>query len=173
MLVPAVSYKKGLLYLTIVLLLSAATMGCSAYAQDQRSIAAQKTADDKKLQEYFAKNNIQPQKSGGLYYTIAEEGAGKKILAGETVTLNYTGRLLDGTVFDSNIDPAFHHTEPLVVEIGTGKVIMGWDKGVQLLKKGAKATLYIPSGLAYGPDGGPVAPNSILVFDVTVTEVTK
>jgi len=144
-------------------------------AGDEKKIAAQKAADEKKLQEYFTKNHITPSKTSlGLYYTIAKEGTGNKIMAGQTVNLNYTGRLLDGTVFDSNTDPAFKHTEPLVFEVGKGAVIRGYDKGVQLLKKGSEATIYIPSGLAYGERGRPqIPPNSILVFDIQVLDVSK
>ena len=144
-----------------------------SFAQNARSEAAQKAKDDKKLQEYFTRHNIQPVKASGIYYTITKEGTGRRILAGQTVTLNYTGRFPDGKAFDSNTDPAFHHAEPFKVEIGTGKVIKGWDRGVQLLQKGSKATLYLPSGMAYGPEGGPVPPNAILIFDVEVLDVTK
>lgn len=162
-----------------LLLLAAYTFGSlsaqTMTAQEERKVAAQKAADDKTLQEYFAKNNIHPQKNAvGVYYTVAKEGTGNKILAGETVSLNYTGKLLDGTVFDSNTDPAFHHTEPLVFEVGKGSVIRGYDKGVQMLRKGSVATLYIPSTLAYRDEARNLIPaNSILVFDVEVLDVTK
>jgi FKBP-type peptidyl-prolyl cis-trans isomerase len=90
------------------------------------------------------------------------------------VTIDYTGHLLDGTVFDSNVDPKFQHPEPFTTVIGVGRVIAGWDKGITLLKKGSKATLYIPSGMGYGPRGnGRIPANSVLVFDVEVVEVTK
>ncbi len=144
-------------------------------AGDDKKIAAQKATDEKLLQEFFTKKHITPSKTPlGVYYTISKEGTGNKILAGETVSLNYTGRLLDGTVFDSNTDPAFHHTDPLIFEVGKGLVIKGYDKGVQLLKRGAVATLYIPSGLAYGERTKPQIPaNSILVFDVEVLDVIR
>lgn len=148
---------------------------CTSSAQNAVDDAAQKKIDEQKLQEYFQKHDIHPKKGpGGIYYTITKEGVGRQILAGETVTMNYTGKLLDGTIFDSNIDSDFHHTEPFVVEIGARKVIKGWDKGVPLLKKGSVATLYIPSRMAYGPEGGPHIPeNSVLIFDIEVTDVTK
>jgi len=142
---------------------------------DDKKIAAQKLTDEKTLQEYFTKNHLSPFKAPlGFYYTISKEGTGNKILAGETVSLNYSGRLLDGTVFDSNTDPAFKHVEPLMFEVGKGMVIKGYDKGVQLLKRGSVATLYIPSGLAYGERAKPQIPaNSILVFDVEVLDVVR
>jgi len=127
--------------------------------------------DDKKLQEYFAANKLTPTKTAsGLYYVITKPGSGAPITKGMSVTMNYTGKLMDGTKFDSNQDSTFHHMEPFTFPIGVGQVIPGWDEGVMLLNKGAKATLFIPSGLAYGehPPTPAIPANSILVFDVVV-----
>ena len=115
-----------------------------------------------------------PQKTAsGLYYEITKKGTGENAKPGQTAIMNYTGKTLDGKTFDSNTDPEFKHTEPLPVQVGAGRVIKGWDEGVQLLNKGSKATFYIPSPLAYGPqDQGPNLPaNSILIFDVEVTDI--
>ena len=95
-------------------------------------------------------------------------------MSGDSVTMNYTGTLLDGTKFDSNTDTAFKHTQPYKFILGKGAVIKGWDEGVALLKSGSKAVFYIPSSLAYGaqarPGGGAnpkgIPANSILLFDV-------
>src|SRR5690606_5379895 len=119
--------------------------------------------DDKKLQEYFAQNNINAQKTeSGLYYVIEKEGSGPTASAGQDVTVNYTGKTMDGKTFDSNVDPQFQHVEPFTFKLGQGQVIRGWDEGVALLKKGSKAKLYIPSPLAYGTqDRSPsIPPNS-------------
>jgi len=127
-------------------------------------------ADDKTLQDYFAKNNIKAEKtSSGLYYTIQKEGTGEKIARGQSATLKYTGKLLDGTTFDSNVD----RTDPFTVKAGTGSVIPGFDEGITLLKKGSKATLYIPSAMAYGEHSPApsMPPNSILIFELEVTDV--
>lgn len=106
--------------------------------------------------------------ASGLYYVIHNEGTGEKPVTGQKVTVNYTGVNLQGETFDSNVDSAFHHVEPFTFELGRRQVIAGWDEGIALLKKGAKATLYIPSALAYGPTArGPQIPaNAILIFDV-------
>lgn len=136
--------------------------------------AGQKDADDKILQDFFTKNNIHPTKTAsGLYYVMANPGSGESAKAGQTVTVNYTGKLLDGTPFDSNVDPQFQHVEPFSFALGGGQVIPGWDEGVALMKKGGKATFYIPSTLAYGPEGrAPKIPaNAILIFDVEVTGI--
>ena len=167
--------KTKYFLLMLTMLLVHLSYGQEMTAQEEKKMAQQKAADDKILREYFTKYHISPQKNGvGVYCVIAKEGSGKKIMAGQTVSLNYTGRLLDGTVFDSNTDPAFHHTQPLVFEVGKGSMIRGYDKGVQMLKKGSIATLYMPSTLGYGEAGRPsIPPNSILIFEVEVLNVTK
>ena len=138
--------------------------------------AQQMPVDDKILQDYFAKNSIKAEKTAsGLYYTIQKPGGGAQITKGQTVSMKYTGKTLDGKAFDSNIDTTVGHhgTEPLVFSVGQGQMIPGVDEGVALLKKGTKATLYLPSPLAYGAQSPSpnVAPNSILIFDVEITEV--
>ena len=131
--------------------------------------------DDKALQNYFSKKNITPIKTkSGLYYSIQKEGSGALALWGDMVVMNYRGTLLDGTVFDSNIDSAFMHVEPLTFVLGTGRVIKGWDEGISYLKAGSKASFYIPASLAYGTQSRPgsaanpkgIPANSVLVFDV-------
>jgi FKBP-type peptidyl-prolyl cis-trans isomerase len=128
------------------------------------------------LQAYFAKNNIKAQKTAsGLYYTIQRPGSGPDVAKGQTVSMKYTGKTLAGKAFDSNVDTSIGHhgTTPLTFKVGQGQMIPGVDEGVGLLKKGSKATLYLPSPLAYGTRGaGPdVGPNSILIFDVEITDV--
>ena len=87
--------------------------------------------------------------------------------------MNYTGRLLNGTSFDSNVDPQFKHQEPFSFMLGRNRVIRGWDEGLTLLNKGAKATFYIPSNLAYGPNSpSPAIPaNSVLIFDIELIDI--
>lgn len=135
--------------------------------------AAQAGTDDKLISEFLAKNNITAQKTAsGLYYVITKPGSGANAAAGQTVKVMYTGKLLDGKVFDSNIDPQFQHTEPLEFPLGRGSVIPGWDEGIALLNKGAKATLFVPSTLAYGAQSpNPAIPeNAVLVFDVELLD---
>lgn len=145
--------------------------------EDQK--AQQLPLDDKTLQEYFAKNNIKAEKTAsGLYYTIQKPGSGAPIAKGQTVSMMYTGKTLDGNIFDSNNDPEVakkngHGNEPLTFAVGQGQMIPGVDEGVGLLKKGAKATLYLPSPIAYGPQSpNPSIPaNAIMIFEVDITDV--
>jgi len=100
----------------------------------------------------------------GLQYTIIAAGADEKIAPNDTVWVNYKGTLIDGTVFDENDSTKFV----------ANRVIKGWTEGLGLLGEGGKATLYIPSDLAYGPRGNQVIePNSALIFDVEVLKVGK
>jgi FKBP-type peptidyl-prolyl cis-trans isomerase len=89
--------------------------------------------------------------------------------------MNYTGKTLDGKMFDSNTDPSKGHVQPFGFTLGVGQVIKGWDEGVQLLNLGSRATFFIPSGLAYGDRGAGAAipPNAVLMFDVEVLSIDK
>jgi FKBP-type peptidyl-prolyl cis-trans isomerase len=136
--------------------------------------AAQKQIDDQKLQEYFTANNLKPNKTeSGVYYIIDKEGTGAAAQSGQVVTVNYTGKTLEGKTFDSNVDPSFKHTDPLSFTVGAGMVIKGWDEGAHYLKTGSKTRLFIPSPLAYGPQSpGPEIPeNGILIFDIAVLSI--
>lgn len=144
--------------------------------QDQAKAAMQIGIDDKLIQDHLTKSKIKANKTeSGLYYTIKTEGTGANPKVGQNVSVNYTGMLLNGEKFDSNTDPQFQHVEPFQFALGTGSVIKGWDEGIALLKKGGKATLYIPSSLAYGPNTpSPKIPaNSVLIFDVELVDIVS
>ncbi len=143
--------------------------------EEQAELArTQMEKEDALLQEYFQKQGIQPEKTAsGLYFMITKPGTGPQIRAGQQVTVNYTGTNLEGIPFDSNVDPQFSHVEPFRFTAGRD-MIEGWNEGILLLNKGAKARFFIPSPLAYGPN--PPAPgieaNSPLVFELEVMDVT-
>jgi FKBP-type peptidyl-prolyl cis-trans isomerase len=108
----------------------------------------------------------------GLQYEITKEGTGPVIVNGQHAVVNYTGRLADGTVFDSNVDRAFQHVSPFEFTLGSGMVIKGWDQGVLGMKVGEKRTLVIPAELAYGNRAiGSIPANSVLTFDVELTGI--
>ena len=135
----------------------------------------QKVKDDQDLKAYFSKKKLKPVKTAsGLYYVITKQGSGDNAQKGERVTMNYVGKFLDGRKFDGNIDEQGNSIRPFQFTLGVGQVIPGWDEGVQLLNLGSKATIFLPSGLGYGPGGvGPIPPNSILVFDVEVVNIAR
>lgn len=145
--------------------------------KDLATKKSQLDSDSKLIEEYLAKNNIKAQKTKwGAYVSITTEGAGDKMNYTNIASVNYTGRTLDsGRVFDSNLDPKFNHVQPLEVNIGElGAVILGWTDALMQLKKGTKATVFIPSSLGYGASGNgkEIKPNENLIFDMEVMDVT-
>jgi FKBP-type peptidyl-prolyl cis-trans isomerase FkpA len=97
-----------------------------------------------------------------------EIGTGAEATAGQTVGVHYTGRLTDGSKFDSSLDRG----RPFSFQLGAGEVIQGWDQGIAGMKVGGKRTLMIPAAYGYGDRGaGPIQPGSSLVFDVELLDV--
>lgn len=101
----------------------------------------------------------------GLMYKVISEGDGDTPTETDTVTVNYEGQLVDGTVFDSS----YERGEPVTFRLD--EVIPGWTEGVQLMPIGSTYEFYIPSELAYGPGGtGPIPPNAALQFKVELLD---
>lgn len=134
----------------------------------EKKAAEIKSVGEKFLAENKKKENVK-ETASGLQYIVDKEGTGAQPTATDEVTVHYTGKLLDGTVFDSSINRGEPATFPL------NRVIPGWTEGVQLMKEGAKYTFFIPSDLAYGPQGVPnaIPPHSTLIFDVELIKVVK
>ncbi|MEE2947303.1 MAG: peptidylprolyl isomerase [Verrucomicrobiota bacterium] len=104
--------------------------------------------------------------ASGLSYKVLSAGTGASPKATNQVTVHYTGKFISGKVFDSSVERGQPATFPL------NRVIPGWTEGLQLMKKGGKSMLYIPSDLAYGPQGrGPIPPNTTLIFEVELLEI--
>lgn len=129
--------------------------------------AAENVAGSTNMADYgaaFFKGNSGYQTTpSGLKYVTVVEGTGASPKETDVVTVHYTGRLLDGTVFDSSVERGEPTSFPLQM------VIKGWTEGLQLMKVGGKTVFYIPSDLAYGEmgtPGGPIGPNADLIFEV-------
>lgn len=104
----------------------------------------------------------------GLQYKVITEGGGDSPSSEDVVEVHYTGKLLDGTVFDSSVERG----QP--VKFPLNGVIPGWTEGLQLMKPGAKYILYIPSSLAYGDRGtGPIPGGATLIFEVELLSIEK
>ncbi len=130
--------------------------------------------DDKTIQEYLSKNNISAVKTDkGCYVQILNPGAGAKPDSGKQVSVMYTGFSFNGKKFDSNVDTSFQHTDPLQFNIGQLGMIAGFEEGVKQLAKGGKAKVFVPSSLAYGPQGNPPAiqPNENLIFEIELIDI--
>lgn len=149
----------------------------NAYSQKQYAAknaeAMQASAENKKIGSEFltankAKTGVMTTASG-LQYTVEKTGTGAKPMATDRVKVHYTGKLLDGKVFDSSVQRG----QP--AEFGVNEVIKGWTEALQLMPIGSKWVLYIPSELAYGDRGAgaDIKPGSTLVFDVELLDIVK
>lgn len=136
-----------------------------------------KNEEPKAFAKYLKDNNITVKPTAsGLYYIEKTKGNGPKPKKGSKVKVNYTGRLLDGSVFDTSNEATAKEFgvydqrrtySPIDFPLGVGQVIEGWDEGIALMSAGAKGQFIIPSSIGYGERGaGPIPPFSTLVFDV-------
>jgi|SRR5688572_4667320 len=135
-----------------------------AHAEKQISV------DDATLQKYIKDNNLKAEKTAsGLYYIITQKGTGPTPKPGQIVAVNYRGTTLDGKEFDSSAKSGV----PFEFQIGQGQVIRGWDEGIALLNKGTKATLLIPSTMAYGQQGAgaDIPADASLRFEVELVDI--
>ncbi len=165
----------------LLLLMLGCLIGCQSQEEtkaDQQATATKTSSGDpvktqavldaKAIDKYLSDNGLKAETTErGLRYIIDRKGDGKeKPNLVSRVKVHYEGRLLNGEVFDSSIERG----EPIVFPLTN--VIKGWQEGIQLLTKGSKATLLIPSGMAYGPKGFPptIPPNSPLVFSVELID---
>jgi len=144
----------------------------ATFTQLQAAMAAKAQAEREtnriKGEEYLAKNaKLDGVKTlpSGLQYKVLKDGSGEMPATNDTVTVSYTGKLIDGTQFDQNE----HFTTPV-----TGRTIKGWSEILPLMKVGSKWEVVIPSNLGYGPRGnGPkIGPNSVLIFEMELLSVT-
>ena len=109
--------------------------------------------------------------ASGLKYKILVSTKNKKAVNGNNVKVHYTGKLMDGNIFDSSL----RRNLPFEFKIGEGRVIKGWEEALQILRVGEKASFIIPSNLAYGPRGagGVIPPNATLIFEIELLEITN
>ena len=133
-----------------------------------------KLSDEEQIKKYIADNNIKnaQRQPSGLYYVpvvVDSTRTQAKAVPGRTVSVLYTGALMDGTVFDAS---SRHGNVPISFVLGRGQVIAGWDEGIALMRKGEKSQLLIPSSLGYGSRGsGSIPEDAVLRFEVELTDV--
>lgn len=135
-------------------------------AAEQAQVAQTNLAEAEAfLAENAGKDGVVTTESG-LQYKVVEQGDGPRPSATDTVTVHYRGTLLDGTEFDSS----YARNEP--ISFGLDRVIPGWTEGVQLMPVGSKYMFYIKPELGYGAGGGgPIPPNSALIFEVELLDI--
>jgi len=136
------------------------------------------------LNQYIQDNNITVEPTAnGMYFISRKKGSGEQAAAGKKVKVNYEGRLINGKYFDTSVEEVAKAQglyderrtyQPFEFTLGQGEVIPGWDEGIAMMKEGGKATLIIPSKLAYGANprpGGVIKPFNTLIFEVELIEV--
>ncbi len=154
-------------------------------AQEQKNNADLASKEMEELQNYLNENNISAEPTeSGLIVIRKTPGNGKMPTAGSSVSVDYEGRLLNGTYFDSSVEEVAkeqglyneaRNYEPYTFTLGRGEVIQGWDEGIAMLSEGESATLIIPSSLAYGanPRPGVIKPFNTLIFEVTLAKIAE
>jgi len=154
-----------------------------AMANQQKMLEEAKANESKDLEKYLADNKIKVKPTeSGLYFIEIKKGSGAKAEKGKTVKVNYTGKLTNGTVFDTSVEAEAKKSntynekrpyEPIEFPLGQGQVIPGWDEGISMMKVGGKAKLIIPSKIGYGERGAgnSIPPCAVLVFDVELVAV--
>ncbi len=140
----------------------------NGFFQKAQTIAAEtnQAEGEKFLAENKTKSGVITTPSG-LQYKVVTEGTGAKPTLEDVVKVHYTGKYLDGIVFDSSE----RHGGP--AEFPLGGIIAGWQEGVQLMPVGSKYILWVPAELAYGPGGNGIKPNSTLEFEIELLEIVK
>lgn len=150
----------------IIAVVAVIVVGLVVYAGTPHPVDLRNDADSAQLsnKEDSRTPTMDTASTGELGIQTITEGTGAAITNGQTAIVHYTGKLTDGTVFDSSIPRG----EPFPFLLGAGQVIKGWDVGVLGMKVGEKRTLTIPSDMGYGASGFPgvIPPNATLIFDV-------
>jgi len=147
-------HKYLLTLATLLLFLT----GCEKEEDDHMEV------DKETIQQYLIDNDLEAtEHSSGIFYNITKEGVGENPTSTSTITINYKGKLLDGTVFDESVDG------PRTFALNT--LIKGWQHGIPLIKSGGKITLYIPSALGYGSrNSADIPAYSVLIFDIELIQ---
>ncbi|MDX5419302.1 MAG: FKBP-type peptidyl-prolyl cis-trans isomerase [Hymenobacteraceae bacterium] len=141
----------------------------SPYYQTPEQREEQKKIDEETIRKYFRANNVDTtavqRTNSGLYHLTLEAGNGDLVKAGQRAEVHYIGWTVNGYKFDSS----YERGQSFSFVVGAGSVIKGWDEGLQLMRVGETAKLFIPSYLGYGFYGSnSIPPNSVLIFEIKV-----
>ena len=134
-----------------------------------QELAEKNLAEGKKFREEFKKKEGVKETKSGLLYRVIKEGAGKSPKPTDTVTTHYTGKLVDGKVFDSSVKRGKPATFPV------NGVVPGWQEALPMMKEGGKWEIVLPPSLAYGPQGagGVIGPNATLFFEIELIKINQ
>lgn len=174
------NWKKGDRLETVMKVLKVFKTRELAMADEESEKKAFLETEIKEVTEYLSKNNINATRTkSGAFVEIIEPGTGQEVDSGNYVMILYKGQTLKGTIFDTNMDSSFGHPGafPFIAGAGMqpGGSIVGFDEGIQMLRKGSRARIYVPSLLGYGGQPPPgttlIQPFEHLIFEVQIEEV--
>ena len=161
--------KEYIIYAGIIIALALGVGSFSLFAKEKGKQEQQITTNTQ--EKTPVKQEPAKDYTGGITEfksEVLKKGTGAVAAKGKTVSVHYTGTLIDGTKFDSSVDRG----KPIEFELGKGMVIPGWEKGIEGMKVGEKRKLTIPYDLAYGEEGyGPIPPKATLIFEVELMGV--
>lgn len=164
--------------LTFIVKMESFKSAAEMEAEENAKLEESKNAEGAKLANYLKEQNITASPTAsGLYYSETLAGKGPNPDTSKTVSVHYTGKFLDGKVFDSSVNSG----KPLEFKLGKKMVIAGWEEGISMMKKGGKATLVIPSSMGYGERGAQnpqtgeyiIPPYTPLMFEVELLDIKK
>ena len=155
--------KQSLMYITIIVLLMALVSVTFRLRMEETNVVANTQGSLSNNSTTMDNNNVTE-----LKIEVLQEGSGPESKNGDNISVDYTGMLTDGKVFDSSVGRA-----PFTLTLGAGQVIKGWEQGLLGMKVGEKRKLTIPSDLAYGKSGypGAIPPDATLIFDVELKAI--
>ncbi len=160
--------QKGNISMTVSIVIAILLVGIIVYALSKKQVQApisSNTNTEIKAVDTNSPEDVTPPTNKPMEQTAKN---------GDVLSMNYTGKLTNGTVFDSNVDPKFNHVQPFEFKLGAGMVIKGWDEGLVGMKVGEKKTLTITPDKGYGDRAvGPIPANSTLIFDVELVAIKK
>lgn len=170
-------YKKGDKIVISLKILDVFTSDSLAQMDEAKQKKEWESKEAEILAKYIKDKNINAQKTNsGVYVETIEPGTGNTVGIGKYVSVNYTGTTFGGLKFDSNTDSTFQHVAPLSFTTAGGEMTKGFDDGIQLMRKGEHARIYVPSSLAYGAQPDPrsgIKPYENLIFDIVVLDVQE
>jgi len=162
-------FKSGIFFWVVFCCSILSLSSCKDPYTEQ--IEEQREFDEQSIQAYLTANNIQNavRQASGVYYVPQTAGTGDLIKRGNTVRMHYITKSLGGYKYQSTYDTG----QAATIRVGTDQVTPGLTEGLQLLKNGEKASIIVPSHLAYGVygDGYIIPPNDIILYDITVLDV--
>lgn len=168
-------YKKGDKIVITLKIIEVFASDSLAKLDEEKQRKEWESKEGEVMAKYIKEKNIKAEMTGsGVYVETITPGTGNPVGTGKYVSVNYTGTSFSGFKFDSNTDSTFQHVGPLSFTTASGEMTKGFDDGIQMMRKGEHARIYVPSSLGYGAQPDPrsgIKPYENLIFDIVVLDI--